>query len=48
VSIAFPGLWLDAAALVRCDLARVLAVVAEGARSAEHAAFVERLAAARR
>ena len=46
-STVFPGLWLDAPALVRADLAGVLAVVADGARSAEHAEFVERLAAAR-
>jgi Uma2 family endonuclease len=39
----FPGLWLDAAALVRNDLARVLQVLQEGLASPEHAAFVERL-----
>jgi len=43
-SEAFPGLWLDAAALVRRDIARVLAVGLEGANSAEHRAFVDRLA----
>jgi Uma2 family endonuclease len=42
-SHAFPGLWLDPAALLRGDLARVLAVLAEGLASAEHAAFVARL-----
>jgi Uma2 family endonuclease len=42
-STVFPGLWLDAAALVRGDLARVLAVVQQGTASAEHAAFVARL-----
>jgi hypothetical protein len=41
----FPGLWLDAAALIRFDLARVLEVVQEGTRSAEHEAFVTRLKA---
>ncbi len=40
----FAGLWLDAAALVRGDLARVLAVVQQGAATGEHAAFVARLA----
>jgi hypothetical protein len=39
----FPGLWLDAAALVRRDLARVLAVLQQGIASPEHAAFVARL-----
>jgi Uma2 family endonuclease len=47
-STIFPGLWLDAPALVQGDLARVLSLVTEGTRSAEHAAFVERLAAARK
>jgi Uma2 family endonuclease len=46
-SATFPGLWLDAPALVRGDLARVLAVVGEGTASPEHAAFVERLARAK-
>jgi Uma2 family endonuclease len=45
-SEVFPGLWLDAAALVRGDLARVLAVVQQGVASPEHATFVARLAAA--
>jgi Uma2 family endonuclease len=36
----FPGLWLDPAALIRGDLARVLAVVQQGLSSAEHADFV--------
>jgi Uma2 family endonuclease len=39
----FPGLWLDPAALVRGDLARVLALLNQGLESAEHAAFVKRL-----
>jgi Uma2 family endonuclease len=46
-STVFPGLWLDAAALLRGDLARVLAVLNEGLASAEHRAFVEQLAARR-
>jgi hypothetical protein len=42
-STVFPGLWLDAAALVRGDLATVLAVLQRGLASPEHAAFVARL-----
>jgi Uma2 family endonuclease len=46
-SEVFPGLWLDPAALVAGDGARVLAVLQQGIASPEHAVFVERLAAAR-
>ena len=42
-SEVFPGLWLDPAALLRGDLAGVLAVLDQGVQSPEHAAFVERL-----
>jgi Uma2 family endonuclease len=42
-SEAFPGLWLDPAALTAGDSARVLAVVQHGIGSAEHADFVARL-----
>lgn len=42
-SEAFPGLWLDAAALLRGDQSQVLRVLGEGLASAEHAEFVERL-----
>lgn len=42
-SEVFPGLWLDPAALVAGDLARVLAVLNEGLATPEHAAFVARL-----
>lgn len=42
----FPGLWLDPAALLRGDLARVLEVVREGLASAGHAEFVGRLGGA--
>jgi Uma2 family endonuclease len=42
-STVFPGLWLDAAALLRGEFARVLSVVQQGAASAEHAAFVKKL-----
>ena len=45
-SEVFPGLWLDAPALLRGDLAAVLACLQEGTRSPEHAAFVARLNAA--
>lgn len=38
-----PGLWLDAAALIRSDLAAVLAIAQQGLGSLEHAAFVARL-----
>ena len=44
-SAVFPGLWLDAAALLAGDLARVLAVVHEGIGSPEHAAFVQQAGA---
>ena len=42
-SAAFPGLWLDVAALLRSDLATVLATVQHGLASPEHAAFMARL-----
>ena len=42
-SEVFPGLWLDPAALLRGDLATVLAVVQRGLASPEHAAFATRL-----
>ena len=42
-SEVFPGLWLDPAALLRGDLATVLAVVRQGVDSPEHAAFAARL-----
>jgi Uma2 family endonuclease len=42
-SEAFPGLWLDREALLRGDLARVLAMLERGLASPEHAAFVGRL-----
>lgn len=44
-STIFPGLWLDAAALVRGDLATVLAAVQQGLSSPEHAEFAARLRA---
>jgi hypothetical protein len=42
-STVFPGLWLDAAALVRGDMVQVMAVLQQGLASPEHAAFVARL-----
>ncbi len=44
-SEVFPGLWLDPAAVLARDGARLVAVLQEGLASPEHAAFVERLAA---
>jgi hypothetical protein len=42
-SEVFPGLWLDAAALLSGDLARVLSVLQAGLASPEHAAFAAKL-----
>lgn len=42
-SEVFPGLWLDPAALLRSDGARVIAVLQQGLATPEHAAFVARL-----
>jgi Uma2 family endonuclease len=42
-SQVFPGLWLDPAALIRGDLAQVMAVLQQGLASPEHADFVRRL-----
>ena len=39
----FPGLWLDAAALIAADLPRLFAAVDRGAASPQHAEFVRRL-----
>jgi hypothetical protein len=46
-STVFPGLWLDPTALLKGDLAMVLAVLQRGIQSPEHAEFVARLARAR-
>jgi Uma2 family endonuclease len=40
----FPGLWLDLRALLAGDERRVAAVLGRGLKSAEHAAFVRKLA----
>lgn len=42
-SAVFPGLWLDAKALVRGDLTRVHEALQQGLQSREHAQFVVRL-----
>ncbi len=42
-SVTFPGLWLDGAALLRRDLATVVAGLERGLASPEHATFVQRL-----
>ena len=44
---AFPGLWLDAAALLAGDVRRLAAVVEQGVATPEHAAFAADLAARR-
>jgi Uma2 family endonuclease len=41
-SEVFPGLWLDAAAVLRSDLARVLEVLQQGLAGQEHADFVRK------
>ena len=41
-SIVFPGLWLDAPALIRGEMPRVLHVVQQGLASPEHAAFLSK------
>ncbi|MGO9601536.1 MAG: Uma2 family endonuclease [Isosphaeraceae bacterium] len=43
-STVFPGLWLDPSALLRGDLASVLAILDQGVHSPEHAEFLDRLA----
>lgn len=45
-SKVFPGLWLDAPAMLRGDLAAVLAAVDAGTATPEHAEFKARIAAA--
>jgi Uma2 family endonuclease len=42
-SECFPGLWIDAAALLRGDLRRVHEVLQQGLASPQHQAFVEQL-----
>ena len=45
-SAVFPGLWLDGAALLAGDLARVKAVLQQGLATADHVEFVKKLSAA--
>jgi Uma2 family endonuclease len=45
-SQVFPGLWLDADALLAEDMDRVVEVLEEGIRTPEHAAFAAKLIAA--
>lgn len=42
-SRVFPGLWLDAEALIAGDLQRVLAVLQQGLATSEHAEFCDKL-----
>jgi len=42
-SRTFPGLWLDIEALLKDDMAKVLAVLQQGLASSEHKDFVKRL-----
>ena len=42
-SQVFPGLWLDKAALLAGNLARVLEVLQQGLSTKEHQAFVQKL-----
>ncbi|REJ89375.1 MAG: Uma2 family endonuclease [Planctomycetota bacterium] len=46
-SSVFPGLWLDATAMLDGNLKQVLSVLRQGLGSAEHRAFVQQLAARR-
>ncbi len=47
-SRVFPGLWLDAPALLRRDGRQVMATLQHGIETPEHAAFVQQLQARRR
>ncbi|MGH7226922.1 MAG: Uma2 family endonuclease, partial [Gemmataceae bacterium] len=42
-SRTFPGLWLDAEAMLRCHRSGVLAALKDGLATGEHAAFVAKL-----
>lgn len=43
-SRVFPGLWLHAAALLKGDMAQVLATLQQGLQSDEHVAFLKKIA----
>jgi Uma2 family endonuclease len=45
-SAVFPGLWLDAPALISGNMRRVIEVIQQGVATDEHAEFVKRLAQA--
>ncbi len=47
-SVVFPGLWLDAQALLALNMPRVFEVVQMGLQAAEHAEFVQKLAAVKK
>jgi hypothetical protein len=46
-SIVFPGLWLDAPALLRLAGRQVMATLQHGIETPEHAAFIQQLQARR-
>ncbi len=46
-STVFPGLWLDAPALLRCDVRQVMSTLQHGIETPEHAALVQQLEARR-
>ena len=46
-STVFPGLWLDAPALLRLDVRQVMATLQHGIETPEHAAFAQQLQARR-
>src|SRR5262245_38115821 len=46
-STVFPGLWLDAPALIRRDIRQVMATLQQGLETPEHAVFVQHLQARR-
>jgi len=46
-SAVFPGLWLDASALLRLDVRQVMATLQHGIETPEHAVFVQQLQARR-
>jgi Uma2 family endonuclease len=46
-SRVFPGLWLDVTALLKDDMAKVLAVLQQGLASPEHREFINRLSSAK-
>jgi Putative restriction endonuclease len=45
-SRVFPGLWLDADAMLKGDMAKVLSILQQGLTSSEHGEFIKRLSEA--